>query len=134
VAIVVAPRSGGEALNVAVTALAGVARSFGVEVIVLMPPQMPGAPGPTSLPLSVRAVLVERNEPESVWRARALTETDADIVEFVDDQTAGTLDWDEVAPRRLNIVGVDTGSSVDVRASLERMGVPDPGYAPAGAG
>lgn len=131
VAVVVIARHGGEVLTAAVQALAEVSRAFGIEVVALMPSSAGSAPGPGSLSLSVRLIAVDPREDEAAWRARALTEIGADILQFVDDRTAATVPWDEQTPLRLGIVRMDATEPVDVRAELERLAIPDPGpFAP----
>lgn len=127
VAVVVIARRGGEVLTAAVQALAEVTRAFGIEMLALVPSSAGVAPGPGSLSLSVRLIAVDPREDEAVWRARALTETSADILQFVDDRTAALASWDEQMPLRLGIVRMDVSQPVDVRVALERLAVPDPG-------
>jgi hypothetical protein len=126
-AVVVIARRGGEVLAAAVQALTEVSRAFGIEVLALVPSSGGGAPGPGSLSLSVRPIAVDPREDEAMWRARALAETAADILEFVDDRTAALVPWDEQTPFRLGIVRMNVSEPVDVRAALGRFAVPDPG-------
>jgi hypothetical protein len=126
VAVVVIARQGGEVLTAAVQALAEVTRAFGIEMLALVPSSAGNAPGPGSLSLSVRLIAVDPREDEAVWRARALAETSADILQFVDDGAAALTPWDEQMPLRLGIVRMDVSQPVDVRVALERLAVPEP--------
>jgi hypothetical protein len=132
VAVVVIARCGGEVLSAAVQALAEVSRGFGIEVLALVPSADGTTPGPGSLSLSVRLIAVDPREDEAVWRARAPSETSADILQFVDDRTAAITHWDEQMPLRLGIVRMDVSEAVGVRARLEHLAVPDPGPFSAG--
>jgi hypothetical protein len=126
VAVVLVPRRGGETLTAAVEALAAAARSFGIEVLLVSPSPAGRAAPAGSLSLSVRELSVDSAETEAVWRARSLSETAADIVQFVDDETAASLPWDDILPFRLGVVRHDLSRQEDLRHALERAGVEAP--------
>jgi hypothetical protein len=123
VAVVLFPRRGGETLAGAVEALAAAGRSFGIEVLLLSPIAAGRA---ASAGLSVRELSVDSAETEAVWRARSLSETAADIVQFVDDETAASLSWDDILPFRLGVVRHDLSRQQDLRDALQRAGVEAP--------
>jgi hypothetical protein len=131
VAVVVLARRGGEVLNVAAQSLAAVSRTYGMQVLALVPTQSGDGAGPGGLPLNLRVIPVDPGEDPARWRERALAETNADVVEFVEDVAAALVAWDEVAPLRLGLVRMDLVGGVDVRTTLERLGVPEPAGSPA---
>jgi len=120
------PRRGGETLTGAVEALAAAARSFGIEVLLVRPVAAGRAASAGSLSLSVREVSVDSAETEAVWRARSLSETAADIVQFVDDETAAILPWEDILPFRLGVVRHDLQRQEKLRDALEQAGVEAP--------
>ena len=130
VAVVLFPRRGGDTLTEAVQRLAAASRSFGIGVLVLIPTPAGQASPAGSLSLSLRELPVDPSEPEAVWRARALSETAADIVQFVDDETAVGVPWDDVLPIRLGVLRHDLDRQEDLRDALERAAVVSP---PSGA-
>jgi hypothetical protein len=130
VAVVLLPRRGGDTLTDAVQKLAAASRSFGMDVLVLIPTAAEQASPAGSLSLSLRELPVDPSEPEAVWRARALSETAADIVQFVDDETAVGVPWDDVLPIRLGVLRQDLDRQEDLRNALERAAVVSP---PSGA-
>ena len=125
VAVVLFPRRGGETLTEAVEALAAASRRFGVAVLVLIPTPAGQAPPAGSMSLSIRDLPVEPAT-EAAGRGRALSETAADIVQFVDDETAATLPWDDILPFRLGLLRCDLGRQEDLRDALQRAGVEAP--------
>jgi len=126
VAVVLFPRRGGETLTNAVQALAAASRSFGIGVLVLIPTPAGQAPPAGSMSLSIRELPVDPAETEAVWRARALSETAADIVQFVDAETAVSVPWDDILPIRLGVLRHDLSRREDLRDALERAGVDAP--------
>jgi hypothetical protein len=126
VAVVLFPRRGGETLTGAVEALAAAARSFGIEVLLVNPVAAGRTASAGSLSLSVREVSVDSAETEAVWRARSLSETAADIVQFVDDETAAILPWEDILPFRLGVVRHDLQRQEKLRDALEQAGVEAP--------
>ncbi|HXW98017.1 MAG TPA: hypothetical protein VEI47_10580, partial [Gemmatimonadales bacterium] len=126
VALVIIARRGGEVLTTAVHAVTEVARAFAFEVLALVPAAPGGGPGPGGVSLSVRTISVDPAETEAAWRARALSETAADIVEFVDDATAAVLPWDELAPVRVGLLRMDLDPAGNLGQTLERLGVTRP--------
>ena len=128
-AIVVIARRGGESLNAALEALKGTSRAYGATVLVLT--AGPPTAGERRENLArIRFLPIDPYSSEASWRAQALTETDADVVQFVDDATAAEIPWDEVTPLRLGIVRLDTAPVPDLRDALERLGVPEPAQLP----
>ena len=126
VAVVLYPRRGGEVLSAAVQTLAAASRTFGIGVLVLIPTPA-GQPAPAgSLSLSTREFPVDPAETEAVWRARALSETAADVVQFVDDETASSLAWDDILPFRLGLLRHDLNLPEHLQDALERAGVEAP--------
>jgi hypothetical protein len=126
VAIVVIRRTRPEPPGRALEALAGLARTYGVEVLALLP----GHSGETqggSIPLPVRVISVDDDRPEAAWRARAVAETAADIIEFVEEGAVTFMPWDDVLPRRVGLVRLDRSREPDLRERLVRAGVPAPG-------
>lgn len=123
-AVVLVARRGGEVLQAAVRSLAAAARTYGVQVLVLRP--IPAEPSATSagLGLNVREITVDPAEPEAVWRARALSETAADVVEFVSDEAAIDVSWDDRLPFRLGLLRNDLDRPEDLRAALAAAGIP----------
>lgn len=123
--VIIAHRDDG-GLSPVIQAAGSLLAEFGVEVLALVPAPGEALSGRGGGSLTVRSVAVGPGEGEAVWRARALAETAADIVEFVDDRLVTLIPWDEVAPVRAGLVQLGVGRPVDVRAALERLGVPDP--------
>ena len=124
--MVVVAREGGEILEAAVRAIAAVGRSYGVEVLVLVP-------GPAGSPISsdgfaptVKFIPVDEAERESSWRGKALAETSADVVVYVDDTRAARTAWEELLPQRLGLVRPDSGESAGLHQALMRLGVMAP--------
>ncbi len=133
-AVVVVDRQGDPNAVPALEALAAVSRAYGIEVIALRAVP-PGESAPSGrLPLPVHLIRVEDDRPDAVWRARAMAETSADIIEYVDAARAGSVSWDDVVPRRLGLVRLDRGGAVDLRDRLVRSGVPEPVRGPSGHG
>ena len=126
VAIVLIARHGGLLFSNAVQGLAEVARSFGVQGLVLLPTNLPNAPRSMSLPFAVRVIEVAGEAPESTWRGQALAETNADVLVFVDDRKAAAMPWEDLVPYRLGLVRANMTSGTDLRRTLERMGVEPP--------
>jgi nitroreductase len=126
VAVVLIPRVGGDTLTRAAQALAAAARSFGIGALVLIPTRPGSESSVGSLPFSLRELPVDPAETEAVWRTRALSETAADIVHFVDDGTAARLAWDDILPFRLGLLRHDLNRPEHLREALERAGVPAP--------
>lgn len=134
VAVVVVDRQGDHNLAPALESLAAVSRAYGIEVFALLPVR-PGESAPGGgLPLPVRLIAVDDDRPDAVWRARAMAETAADIVEFVDAGRAGSVTWDDVVPRRMGLVRLDREGGLDLRDRLVRFGVPDPIHGQGGHG
>jgi hypothetical protein len=127
VAVVVIGRHDTERLPAALDALVGAARAFGVEVLAVATPSAGRPAGTGGMPLPVRLITADDDRPDAAWRARALAETAADVVEFVDARKAAGVPWDDVLPRRLGLVRVDREPLVDVRERLQRAGVVEPG-------
>jgi hypothetical protein len=122
-AIVVIRRPGTRPVGQALELLAGVSRLYGIEVLALLPVQVDEhAPGGT-LPLSVRRIPVDDQRPAAAWRARALAETAADVIEFVDEEHVAAVPWDDVLPRRVGLVRLDRGTEPDLQERLIRLGV-----------
>ena len=131
VAVVVIARREAEPLASAVQAAAAL-RGFGIEVLALLLVPTGRVFDPGSGGLNLRRIAVDPNADETVWRAQALGETAADVVEFVDDQAAALMPWEDVAPVRLGIVQPAIGTRPALRASLERLAVPEPDQLSAG--
>ncbi len=131
VAIVLIAHQGGLRLTSAVQGLAEVARTFGVHALVMLPADAPEVPRPTSLPLAVQVVEVPADTPESTWRARALAETSADVLVFVDDRRAAAMPWEDLVPYRLGLVRSTVTAAGDLAGTLTRLGVLPPGGASA---
>jgi hypothetical protein len=127
--VVIAHRDDG-GLSPAIQAAGTTLAEAGIEVLALVPASTDAVSGRGGSSLTVRLVAIGPGEGEAVWRARALAETAADIVEFVDDRTVALVPWDDVAPIRTGLVRLGAGEPVDVRAVLERLAVPDPDQPP----
>jgi hypothetical protein len=126
VAVVVIGRHDAARLLEALDALVTASRAFGVEVLAVSAAgDRPAGTG--GLPLPVRVIAAEDDRPDAAWRARALSETAADVVEFVDARKAAAVSWDDVLPRRLGLVRVDREPLIDIRGRLQQAGVPEPG-------
>jgi hypothetical protein len=125
VAVVVIGRHDAPRLMEALDALVGASRAFGVEVLAVAGAGRPAGAG--GMPLPVRLIAAGDDRPDAAWRARALSETAADVVEFVDARKAAALPWDDVLPRRLGLVRVDREPLIDIRGRLQQAGVPEPG-------
>lgn len=129
-AIVVLARRGGETLHTAVEALTASSRAYGAKVIVLIPGPEGAAPETTDPESPVRVLMADPAATEASWRALALAETDADIVEFVVDGAAALIAWDDVTPRRLGLFRLDSAPLTNLREALDRLGVPEPAELP----
>jgi hypothetical protein len=70
---------------------------------------------------------MDDDRPGAAWRARALAETAADVIEFVDEERVEAVPWDDVIPRRVGLVRQDRGTGPDIRDRLVRLGVAPPG-------
>jgi hypothetical protein len=125
VAIVMIRRPGTGPVGKALERLAEVARLYGIEVLALLPARageaVTGVP-----PFSVRVIPIDDDRPGAAWRARALAETAADIIEFVDEEQVDAVPWDDVFPRRVGLVRLDREAEPDLRERLVRLGVAAP--------
>lgn len=126
VAVVVVAREGGEVLEAAVRAIAAVGRSYGVEVLVLVPGPAGSVISGDGFAPTVKFIPVDEAERESSWRGKALAETSADVVVYVDDTRAATTPWEESLPQRLGLVRPDSGESAGLHQALLRLGVMAP--------
>ncbi|HEY7683426.1 MAG TPA: hypothetical protein VH879_12350 [Gemmatimonadales bacterium] len=132
-AVVLIARAATEELNAAVQA-ATVLAGYGVEVLLLAPSELASAAAAESGPANLRWIAIAPDTDVTDCRAQALAETGADVIEFVDARLAPLISWDEVAPVRLGIVEVGWGAPMTaLRASLERLAVPEPDEPSAGA-
>jgi len=125
-ALVVIRRPGTRPAEEALELLAEVARVYGIEVLALLPVQAGETPPASAVRFPVRLIAVGDDRPETAWRVHALAETAADIVEFVAEERAAALPWDDVIPRRVGLVGLDRGAEPDLRERLARLEVPEP--------
>jgi hypothetical protein len=125
-AIVLVARRGGEVLQAAVRGLIVAARTYGVDVLVLLPTSLGHSVTEAGLAIRVREISVDPAEPEAVWRARALAETAADVVEFVGDEAAAGIAWDDRLPFRLGLLRNDLDRPERLLTALEQAGVPLP--------
>lgn len=126
VAIVVIRRPGTGPAGRALELMAGIARLYGIEVLALLPTQAGEVAPAGAPPFSVRVIPIDDDRPVAAWRARALAETAADIVEFVDEEHVEAIPWDDVFPHRVGLVRLDRGAEPDLRARLIRQGVASP--------
>jgi hypothetical protein len=126
VAIILVARLGGEALAEATRALTAASQSFGVEVLVLVPTPAGQSPPAASHSLNIRELGVAPDAGEAVWRAQAVTETAADVLEFTDDEVAATRLWDDILPFRLGLIRRDFDRQVDLPEALRLAGVAPP--------
>jgi hypothetical protein len=126
VAVVIVARRGGEVLNAAAQSLAAVSRTYGLQVLALVPTEPGTSAGPGGLSLNIRVIPVDPHEDPARWRERALADTNADVLEFVDDDAAARVAWDEVAPLRLGLVRMDLVGGMDIQETLRAEGVPEP--------
>lgn len=122
-AVVLIARHGGDALARSVQSLTAAARSLGIEVLLLLPTAESERVAIGRFGNAIREVAVDPSEAESVWRARALAHTAADVVEFVGDDGAGAIDWLDRLPFRMGILRRDLEPQADLRTVLERNGV-----------
>jgi hypothetical protein len=125
-AVVLIARRGGDALARSVQSLTAAARSLGIEVLLLLATAESERAAIGRFGGAIREVVVDPGDPESVWRARALAHTAADVVEFVGDEAAGAIDWLDRLPFRMGILRRDLESQADLRAVLARQGVSTP--------
>ncbi|HTS87416.1 MAG TPA: hypothetical protein VMG41_02905 [Gemmatimonadales bacterium] len=111
----------------ALDSLLAAARAYGAEVLLLATPDAGGSPATDASP---RRVALESGTSEAEARARALAETGADVIEFIDLDRAAQVRWDDVMPLRLGLVRLTAAPMTDLRAALERLGVPQPAGLP----
>ena len=126
VASVVIRRPGARPAGKALELLAGVSRLYGIEVLALLPVQADEHAPAGAPPFSLRLIPMDDDRPAAAWRARALAETAADVIEFVDEEHVAAVPWDDVLPRRVGLVRLDRGTGPDLRERLVRLGVPPP--------